>query len=62
MYSVWCEWDIGQQDRVWRSKESAIAWVKDQFANGLESECEMTYEECKDDGLIGYTELEVMDE
>ncbi|WYV99057.1 hypothetical protein NoPa_00057 [Pseudomonas phage vB_PpuM-NoPa] len=62
MYSIWCEWEIGQQDRVWTTKESAIKWAKEQFKNWLEAEAEMTYEECKDDGLIGFTKLEVMGE
>ncbi len=62
MYSVWCEWEIGQEDRVWKSEESAERWIEAQFENGLEAELGMTYEECKDEGLFGSTALEVMDD
>jgi len=62
MYSIWCEWEIGQQDRVWVTRESAVAWAREQFNNWLEVECEMTYEEVYEEGLIGFTKLEVMGE
>ena len=59
MYSVDCEWDIGQEGKLWPTEEAAWDGAKklyedqDSFAG--------PFEEVKDDGLIGVTKHEVQD-
>ncbi|QYC52547.1 hypothetical protein [Salmonella phage SSBI34] len=66
MYSIWSEWDIGQQDLVFTSEDVANKWLLD---NDTLKEC---YEEGLDGqaaiddlfsaGLIGITQLVVISE
>ena len=28
LYSIWCEWDIGQENFVFKSEDSAYEWLK----------------------------------
>lgn len=29
VYEIWCEWDIGQEDIVFSSKENARQWLEE---------------------------------
>lgn len=56
MYTVWCEWDIGIEGKVFAER-----WVAERHARAALSACgiEETYEECVAEGLIGLDTLEV---
>lgn len=56
MYTVWCEWDIGIEGKVFATKEVA---VKHAIINLEACGIEETYYELKDDGLIGLDSVEI---
>ena len=57
MYSVWCEWDIGLEGKIFATEEVAIKHAK----YNLEAcDIEESYEELEDEGLIGVDSLEVI--
>ena len=58
MYRIFCEWDIGQEYLVFTTIENAINWAESVFD---EDEVGMTFEEARDDGLIGWQELEIVE-
>jgi len=31
MFSVWCEWDIGQEGRLWKTEDAAWAGAKQMY-------------------------------
>lgn len=43
MFSIWCEWDIGQEGVVFKSKEEANKWLLGNYS----------LPECFEDGLSG---------
>lgn len=56
MYTVWCEWDIGIEGKVFATKEVA---VKHAIINLEACGIEESYDELKDDGLIGLDSVEI---
>lgn len=56
MYTVWCEWDIGIEGKVFATKEVA---VKHAIINLEACGIEETYDELKDAGLIGLDSVEI---
>lgn len=56
MYSIWCEWDIGVEGKIFAEK-----WVAERHARVNLEACgiEETFEELKDEGLIGIEAVEV---
>lgn len=63
MYSVFCEWDIGQEDQVFTTKEVANAWLLENssleecFEDGLTGQAGI--DDLIDAGLLGFTGLTV---
>lgn len=59
MFRLWLEWDHGQENIVFSSRQGAIDWF-----NGLEIEDEtyaiLTYEVLHDEGLASIQELTVI--
>lgn len=56
MYTVWCEWDIGLESKVFATKEIAI-----KYANEALKLCdfEEDYDELSGEGLIGLESVEI---
>ena len=61
VWSIWCEWDVGQENGVWSSLEKAKQWARDN-----EYLQEQAAEEGFDDvlkledvGLLTFNEVEV---
>lgn len=56
MYTVWCEWDIGIEGKVFAER-----WVAERHARAALLECgiEVTWDELRAERLIGLDELEV---
>jgi hypothetical protein len=51
MFKIYCEWDIGHEDIVFKTKKEAEDWAKEALVNcGIEE----PYEDVLADGLIGY--------
>lgn len=61
MLSIWCEWDVGQEHYVFKTKEAAMKWLENNNYIKEILEEESTLDELFDDGLIGYTELKVVE-
>lgn len=58
MYRVWCEWDIGVEDKIFSTKEVAIRHaIINLEACGIEE----TYDELYEERLIGLDVVEVID-
>ena len=57
MYTVWCEWDIGIEGKVFAER-----WVAERHARlNLEAcDIEESFEELKADGMIGINKLEMI--
>jgi len=57
MYRVWCEWDIGVEDKIFATKEIAIRHAKINLeACGIEE----TFDELYEEHLIGLDDVEVI--
>ena len=66
MVKLWCEWDIGQENIVFLSAESANAWVRSNSCiEEMASEAEMSVDDYVqsliDDGLVSTTPLEIIE-
>lgn len=56
MYTVWCEWDIGIEGKVFATKEVAIKHANDNLeACGIDEK----YDELRSEGLIGLDNVEI---
>ncbi len=54
--TVWCEWDIGQSDVIFKSKEDAMSWVMDRtVAYGIDE----SWDELRQEGLVGFDDVSV---
>jgi len=54
--TIWCEWDIGQSDVIFKTKEDAIAWVMDRtVAYGIDE----SWDELRQEGLVGFDDVYV---
>jgi hypothetical protein len=56
LYNIWCEFDIGQEDLLFTSKDNAITWL---HKNEILGELGDTYEDLEQEGLIGFTEMRI---
>ncbi len=58
VYSVWSEWDIGQEYHVFTSEEKALKWCEENegLKEVLEEE-EGTIQDLIKDGLLGFSKL-----
>jgi len=56
MYSIWCEWDIGVEGKIFSE-----VWVAVRHARANLEACNIdeSFEELKDEGLIGIDKVEV---
>lgn len=59
MFSVWCEWDIGVEDKVFSTWEVAVKHAK---LNLEACNIEESFEELKADGYIGIDHVEIITE
>lgn len=63
MIRIWCEWDIGQERLIFKTREKAEAWLMGNVNLQEVIECsegEFTSVNCViDAGLIGFETLEV---
>lgn len=57
MYSIWCEWDIGVEDKIFATYDVAKVHA---LANLEACGIEETFEELKTEGLIGIEAVEVI--
>lgn len=55
LYSVWCEWDIGQAGCIFPSEDDANNWIRDNWMQELGD-----LEEAKDQGLIVVEDVEII--
>lgn len=61
MYSVWCEWDIGQEDLIFHNKDDAVRWceknihLKDIIE--LDENGYADVDEIIGEGLLGFSKL-----
>lgn len=56
MYTVWCEWDIGIEGKVFATKEVAEKHARDCLeSSGIDE----SWEECRAEGLIGFDSVEI---
>lgn len=55
VFTVWCEWNIGEQDRVWLSADAAWDYIKEQIEGYGED-----FDECVAEHLCGVTQMEIM--
>lgn len=54
LYRLWCEWDIGHEDVVFKSKESALEWADSMlYFNDIDEPLASLLRQ----GLIGTTEV-----
>jgi hypothetical protein len=56
LYKVWCEWDIGLEKKVFKSKEEALEAAKQAL---VESDIEDNFDELLTEGYIGTEEIEM---
>lgn len=57
MYSIWCEWDIGIEGKIFSTLEVAEKHARINLeACGIDE----TFEELTDERLIGFDEVEVI--
>lgn len=59
MFKVWCEWDIGVEDKIFATYEVAERHAR---INLEACNFEESFEELKDDGCIGIQDVEVIRE
>ena len=57
LYRLWCEWDIGHENIVFKSKESALRWAESYL---YYSDVEEPLESLLSQGLIGTTSVELI--
>ena len=57
MYTVWCEWDIGVEGKVFATKQVAIKHAKLKLQH---SGIEETFDELCEEALIGLNDVEVI--
>lgn len=57
MYTVWCEWDIGIEGKVFATKEVAIEYAKHFLRCAA---IEETFDELYEESLIGLNDVEVI--
>jgi hypothetical protein len=56
MYTVWCEWDIGIEGKVFATEEVAIKHANENLeACGIDEQ----YDELRAEGLIGLDSVEI---
>lgn len=53
-YKIWVEYELGQEDVIFKSQEDAIAWLK-LVIDGQD----ITFEELEEDGLFSVKTLSV---
>lgn len=63
---VWCEWDIGNQNIVFKSAEVANAWIRanssiEEMAGEAETSVDDYVESLIDEGLIGTTKVQLIE-
>ena len=58
VYQIWCEWDIGLEDVVFRTEESAWANAKQAL---VDCKIDDDFDDLKADGYIGLERLKVLD-
>jgi hypothetical protein len=56
LYTIWCEWDIGQIGKIFTTRDEAMKWLTDAWMPGELGELQEAF----DDGLVKIEELEVM--
>ena len=57
MFKVSCEWDIGQEDRVFLSERGAISWARDSLISiGIEDD----FEDLVNEGFVVVSALTVI--
>jgi hypothetical protein len=59
MYTIWCEWDIGVEDKIFSTLEVA---AKHAVINLEACGIEESFDELKSEGLIGFDSVEVITE
>lgn len=57
VYKINCEWDIGQEDMLWKSFDLAKLWAREALKD---LEIEESFEECEDECLISIECIEVI--
>lgn len=61
MFKLWIEYDYGQEDIVFTTKEKAIQWVNDQKINDWDDpEKFLTFQDLAYEGLASIQELTVI--
>jgi len=53
MCKLWCEWDFGQDEYLFKSEAEAVKWFDE------ESGCEDSYSDLIEDGLVGIDWIEI---
>jgi len=63
IYSIWCEWDIGEEGNFFTTEQKAIDFAKElwQFQN-MEEEVEYTFDEAIQNGLLSINKIHLDDE
>lgn len=65
MIGIWCEWDVGQENTVFKTEESAMKWLETNpyILEILEEEDseEKTIKDLIDDGLIFFNKITVIE-
>lgn len=57
MYSIWCEWDIGAEGKVFNTLEGAEKFARESL---LECGIEDDFDELMDFHLVGFRKVEVV--
>lgn len=60
MYQIWCEWEFGEKDKLFTTKEAAMSWAQQCWDDWMEVDVGMTLQETLDEHLIGFEYLEVV--
>jgi hypothetical protein len=62
MIRIWCEWDFGQENLVFASREAAMKWVTDNvLIDEYVKENFCNAEDLVRNGLIGFETLEFIE-
>lgn len=60
MYAIWCEWDIGQENSVYSTKEKAIEAAKELWTfQNMDEEVGISFFDAFSTGLINVFEYKV---
>lgn len=62
MFQLWCEWDFGQENYIFASKQAAYNWLKNSQAFKDMLEDDETFESLLAENLIGVKEVKVIQE